>query len=225
MRVLYLCGAGNSEGIRLALAVNEKKNRWDRIIMLDDDPAKHGRTLLGVIVEGGFEILAHPHGTYVEVANMIARSTSRRLCAQRKIESYGLPFARMVHPSVDVRGAELDDDVLVFQNAVIGPEVSIGKSSVVFMSAVIGHESHLGRYCVMAPGAIINARIHVGDGTYIGTNASVLPEVQIGDWAVIGAGTVAMRDVPAGATLMGVPGKIVWRVNPEMMPIENEQAV
>lgn len=225
MRVLYLCGAGNSEGVRLAIAVNRKESRWDKMILLDDDPAKRGRDFLGVNVAGGFDLLARPEGTSVELVNLIARSTGKRQAARKRLEAYGLPFATLVHPNVDTLGAELADDVLVYQNAVVGPETSVGETSVIFMGAVVGHESHLGRCCIMAPGAIINARINVGDGTYIGTNASVLPEVQIGAWATIGAGSVAMRDVPAGATLMGVPGKIVWQVEVERAIIASEQAM
>jgi hypothetical protein len=51
--------------------------------------------------------------------------------------------------------------------------------------------------------------VQLGDGVYVGCNATILPEVTVGAWATIGAGSVAMRDVPAGATLMGVPGRVV----------------
>ncbi|HJV35314.1 hypothetical protein, partial [Geomonas sp.] len=57
MKTLYLCGAGNPEGVRLALSVNAVRQRWERLLILDDDPSKHGRSLLGVEVAGPFSLL------------------------------------------------------------------------------------------------------------------------------------------------------------------------
>ena len=57
MTTLYLCGAGNSEGVRLALTINEKRGRWNQIVLLDDDPSKQGKFILGVEVVGPFKML------------------------------------------------------------------------------------------------------------------------------------------------------------------------
>ena len=54
---LYLCGAGNPEGVRLALRINEKDSRWEKILVLDDDSSKHGKSILGVEIAGPFEML------------------------------------------------------------------------------------------------------------------------------------------------------------------------
>lgn len=44
---------------------------------------------------------------------------------------------------------------------------------------------------------------------WIGGGALVLPGVSVGDDAIIGAGAVVTRDVPAGATVVGNPARIV----------------
>jgi len=46
---------------------------------------------------------------------------------------------------------------------------------------------------------------HVGRGASIGSGATILCGVKIGAGAMIGAGAVVTRDVPARATVMGVP--------------------
>ncbi|UCF67664.1 MAG: acetyltransferase [Acidobacteriota bacterium] len=209
MSVLYLCGAGNSEGVRLALRVNEQQRRWDRIVVLDDNAARHGEVMLGVPIAGPFAMLAEARPDKDEIANLVARTTARRWMAREKMAAYGIPFATLVDPTVDARGAELARDVIIYQNATIGPEVEIADGSVVFMGAVVGHEAKLSRGCVLAPGAVINARVELGEGVYIGTNAALLPEVKVGDWATVGACTMVVMHVPADTTIMGVPGKIL----------------
>ena len=49
----------------------------------------------------------------------------------------------------------------------------------------------------------------IGNRVYIGAGAKVLGPVTIGDGAAIGANAVVLTDVPAGATAVGVPAKIV----------------
>jgi serine O-acetyltransferase len=49
----------------------------------------------------------------------------------------------------------------------------------------------------------------IGDDVFIGAGAKVLGAVTIGNRARIGANAVVMCDVPDGATVVGVPGRIV----------------
>lgn len=207
MADLCLCGAGNPEGVRLALVINRVHALWDRIVLLDDDPRKQGERILGVEVAGPFGMLADADPVDVEVANLVARTTVRRWSARGKIARYGLRFATLISPSVDTMGVQFGRDIVVYHNATLGPQVSIGEGCVVFMGAVIGHESRLDDHCVIAPNAVINARVQLGEGAHVGTNATILPEVRVGPWATISAGSVVTRDVAPGATVLGVPAR------------------
>ncbi len=49
----------------------------------------------------------------------------------------------------------------------------------------------------------------LGDGVFVGAGARVLGGVRLGDGCSVGANAVVLRDVPAGATAVGVPARIL----------------
>jgi serine O-acetyltransferase len=49
----------------------------------------------------------------------------------------------------------------------------------------------------------------IGDGVFIGAGAKVLGAITVGDGARIGANAVVVCDVPAGATAVGIPARIL----------------
>ena len=49
----------------------------------------------------------------------------------------------------------------------------------------------------------------IGDDVFIGAGARVLGGIRIGDGARIGANAVVINDVPAGATAVGVPARVL----------------
>jgi len=209
MTTLYLCGAGNLEGVRLALNINKTNSRWDRIVILDDDPAKHGQSILDIEIAGPFSTLEEIDPASAEVSNMVARTTKGRQSALSKIQDYGLPFAPLIDPGVDMTGVDAANDITVYRNAQCLANARVGDGSVALMGAIVGHGSRVGRCCVVAPGAVINARVELGEGVYVGTNASIMPDLKIGPWATIGANSAVVQDVPAGATVMGVPAQLI----------------
>jgi len=209
MKTLYLCGAGNVEGIRLAIVVNQAEKRWNRIVILDDDASKHGRKLLGIEVVGPFSLLKQADRLSAEVVNLVTRTTRGRHLARQKITQHGLPLVSLIHPGVDMTGVEFKDDITVYQNVSFCAGARVETGCVVLTGAVVGHGCHMGQCCVVAPGAVINARVDLSEGVYLGTNASILPDLKVGAWATIGANSAVIQDVAAGTTVMGVPGQVL----------------
>ena len=72
----------------------------------------------------------------------------------------------------------------------------------------IAHGAVLGRGTMVVAGTVIGGSAVIGAETWVGMNASIGEGVNIGPAAIIGAGTVVTRDVPAGATIVGVNREI-----------------
>ena len=51
----------------------------------------------------------------------------------------------------------------------------------------------------------------VGEGAFICAGATVTPNRHIGAGATVGAGSAVLADVPAGATAVGSPARVVSR--------------
>jgi len=63
----------------------------------------------------------------------------------------------------------------------------------------------------------------IGDHVFIGAGARVLGGIHVGDGAVIGANAVVIRDVPPGATVVGIPAEVI-RIQDSEKPIHDEKA-
>jgi sugar O-acyltransferase (sialic acid O-acetyltransferase NeuD family) len=197
--------------VRLALVINRREARWDRIVLLDDDPAKLGFRRLGIEVVGSIGALHEADPACSEAANLVARATKGRRAVRERILASGVPFATLVSPDVELEGVTLARDVIVYQHVTLGPESTLDEGACVFMGAVVGHEAKVGPCCVIAPNAVLNARVVLGEGAYVGSNASILPEITIGAWATVGAGSAVVQDVPDLASAVGVPAEVFSR--------------
>ncbi|MFG6668540.1 serine O-acetyltransferase [Halomonas sp. HNIBRBA4712] len=56
----------------------------------------------------------------------------------------------------------------------------------------------------------------LGDGVIVGAGAKILGPFTVGAGAKIGSNAVVTKEVPAGATVVGIPGKIVKRPEPDV---------
>lgn len=86
----------------------------------------------------------------------------------------------------------------------IGDGALIGHHATI---VTLNHGFDLTHRCDLHP-----APVHIGKHVWLGANVTILPGVTIGDGAIIAAGAVVTKDVPAGMVAVGVPAKVVQKV-------------
>jgi serine O-acetyltransferase len=79
---------------------------------------------------------------------------------------------------------------------------------------VIHPEAYIGCNCLFLQQVTIVAGVKIGGHVDIGAGAKVIRAITIGDHAKIGANAVVLSDVPVGATVVGVPAKVVNLADP-----------
>jgi serine O-acetyltransferase len=92
------------------------------------------------------------------------------------------------------------------------------------MGVVIGETSEIGDDCLIYKGVVLGGttlkkkKRHptLGNRVIVGSNSTILGAITIGDGARIGSNSVVIKSVPPGATVVGVPGRIVESLTAEV---------
>jgi serine O-acetyltransferase len=115
----------------------------------------------------------------------------------------------------------------------IHPGAQLGRGVVIDhgMGVVIGETAVLGDYCLIYQGVTLGGtgkemgKRHptLGENVVVGAGAKVLGNLQIGNNVRIGAGSVVLRDVPSDCTVVGIPGRIVYREGSKVNPLDHAQ--
>lgn len=115
----------------------------------------------------------------------------------------------------------------------IHPGAQIGRGVFIDhgMGVVIGETAIVGNYALIYQGVTLggtgkeSGKRHptLGENVVVGAGAKVLGNLNIGDNVRIGAGSVVLRDVPSNCTVVGVPGRVVYRAGERVDPLEHNR--
>ena len=174
------------------------------------DPAKCHHTLLSLPVIW-IDDVAQLDDSWIGVC---AVGATERRSFIRQATSLGLKFTELVHPMAQVaRTARLGEGTIVHAGTVIGAMTSIGRHVIINRGCLIGHRVQISDYVTLSPGANVAGRVTVGECSYIAMGAVVLDGISIGSHAVVGAGAVVTHDVPDRVQVVGIPARIVKKLD------------
>ena len=151
---------------------------------------------------------------YVQIA--IANSHVREKIAQR-LEVDGISLW-----SIQADNVVLMDQAEIAEGCALSPFVSItsnikiGKCFHANLYSYVEHDCVIGDFVTFAPGVKCNGNIHIHAHAYIGAGAMIkqgTPDqpLVIGAGTIVGMGAVVTKSVPAGATVVGNPARIVTK--------------
>ncbi len=106
------------------------------------------------------------------------------------------------------RRCKVSSHSFVCEGVTIEDDVFVGHG-VMFINDRHPRATTEGRLQTEADWTVVPTR--VCKGASIGSGAAILCGVTIGEGALVGAGAVVTRDVPAGATVAGVPARLLAR--------------
>ena len=107
----------------------------------------------------------------------------------------------IIGDNVDI-GANCTIDRGNMSNTVIGSGTKIDNG------VHIAHNCTIGNDCVLGPHCVILGGVQIGDRCMIWSNSTIKEHVTIGNDIVVGACSFINTNVPDGATIFGIPGRI-----------------
>jgi UDP-perosamine 4-acetyltransferase len=199
--VLEILGRGG--GVEVVGLLDPRRELWETTVLgvpvLGDD------SLLPVHYDAG---VSH---VFIGLGSASDTRPRRRLYARAGEEGFGVVSA--VHPSASVSpSAQIGSGATILAGTVVNTNAELGDNVIVNSNAVVEHDCRIGSHVHVASGAVVASGVRIGDGVHVGAGATVIQGVEIGDGAVVGAGAVVVADVQPGTVVVGVPARVLRRV-------------
>ncbi|MEG0740591.1 MAG: serine O-acetyltransferase [Clostridia bacterium] len=169
--------------------------REDREAVFARDPAAKSSMEVRLCYPGLKALKAHrrAHSLYMKGHVLLARMLSQHARHRTGIE---------IHPGAQIgRRVFIDhgDGVVIGETTIIGDDVTI------YQGVTLG-----------GTGKDTGKRHPtIGNGVTIGAGAKVLGPITIGDHSKVGAGAIVLKNVPENCTVVGNPGRIVQKKQPQ----------
>ena len=217
MRKIVIIGSGGlaREVEFLIEAINAEKLVYEFLGYLVSDLKKLGPYDSRKKILGDFSWLdkqSEPINVAIGIGNPMSRSNVVSNLLGKKSN---LIFPSLVHPSVifDKNSVSVQQGVIICASNVLTVNIVLEEFSFINLSCTVGHEAHIGRCSVLNPSVSISGGVNIGDNVSIGTGTQILQYIKIGDNTIIGAGACVTKQLPSNVVAVGVPAKVIKKIN------------
>jgi sugar O-acyltransferase (sialic acid O-acetyltransferase NeuD family) len=124
-------------------------------------------------------------------------------------------FGIAIHPTALIgTDVSVEEGTVVFHRAAVQAGTWVGRHVIINTAATVEENCVINDFSHISPRAHVGANVRVGEGAHVGAMAIITPGVRLGAWCIVGAGTVVTDDVPAYATIVGHPPRLLTEPRP-----------
>lgn len=208
MNKLYIIGSGgfSKQVIEIVEEMNRIKEDFNLCGLIDDNPEKQGKLVLGYEVVGTTDYLNEisiKRDIYAVIA--ISSPVYRRMIA-KKLQRVKWP--NLVHPRAIVsKYVRMGQGNIISGGVTINPDTILENHCHINIGSTLGHDVKLESYVTIMPGVRVSGMITIEEDSTVGTGATILQGLKLARNTYVGAGAVVIRDTLEDSLYVGVPAR------------------
>jgi UDP-perosamine 4-acetyltransferase len=170
----------------------------------------------GIPIYGNISVL--PKFIKKGIKNFIVAVGDNKVRASyfKQLIKLGMTPINAIHPTAIIaKNAKIGKGVVIAAGSIICPEAKIGNNVIINTGTIVEHHDVIEDHVHMAPGIRSSGDVTVGNGSFLGVGTTIIQKIKIGRNVVVGAGSVIIRDVPDNTVVVGVPTRVIKKLNPD----------
>ncbi|MGD0709902.1 MAG: acetyltransferase [Bacteroidales bacterium] len=215
MKKIIIVGARIDGHAKVVLEIMQAQRKYEVVGFIDDNLNNKGITIRNIPVIGTMSDLPqlikkfNIYGGIVAIGN-----NQQRRNLGLKIKNTGLELINAIHPTVHIDSdVQIGEGNCFCQGVIIVTGSKLGNSINIHTGATIDHDNIIEDGANIGPGAHTAGRVTICKDAFLGAGTVVIPDGIVGEGAITGAGTVVIRPVEPYTKVVGVPAKIIEKIN------------